>query len=191
MRYVAGKYVRDSEFKLLKQRPGSQTTWTSTQDIPSGRLGIVVYVSCYDRHWMQCWKEPKAGLFAKSVSSIARRIEAIQPEAQSTLNEGRARYEQWQIDWDESKRKWAAEELERKRQKAIAESREELTQIILAFERADQTEKALSRLSKAAENLDESERRRFNAILDEAKSLLGPEPTIQSFLAWRTPTERY
>jgi hypothetical protein len=190
MHYMAGQYIRDSDFKLLKKLSGGQTTWTSTQDIPSGRLGIVVYASCYDRQWMQCWKEPKASLFEKSVLSLARKIESVQPEAEATLNEGRARYEQSKIDWEVSRKKRAAEELERKRQKAIVESREDLMRIVLAFERADQTEKALSRLNKAAENLNESEKSRFSALLAEAKLLLGPEPTIQSFLAWKTPSER-
>jgi hypothetical protein len=44
MRYVNGKYIRESEYRPPKTSRGyADHTWTTTNDIPCGRLRLVVY----------------------------------------------------------------------------------------------------------------------------------------------------
>lgn len=43
MRYVNGKYIRESEYVPPKTRRYVDHTWTTTRDLPSGRMQLVVY----------------------------------------------------------------------------------------------------------------------------------------------------
>lgn len=189
MHYVKGEYIREAEYLALKPRVANHMTWKTTQDIPSGRFGLLIYTSYYDRNWSQYWKESKPGQLGKSALSLVKKIEEVQPEAERIVAEGRLRYEDAQIKWKAAQERREAEEREHRRQKSISESRDELMQLIQAFDKADRASKAIRRLTAAATNLGEVERQRFEVLITEAKSLLGVEPDIQSFLTWKPPSE--
>ena len=51
MRYVNGKYIRESEYVAPKNRRYIDHTWTTTRDLPSGRLRLVVYSPHCGVYW--------------------------------------------------------------------------------------------------------------------------------------------
>jgi hypothetical protein len=58
MRYVNGKYIRESEYKPPRiSRQYVDHTWTTTNNIPCGRLRLVVYSPHRDVSWSMSFQE--------------------------------------------------------------------------------------------------------------------------------------
>ena len=52
MRYLNGKYIREADYKPPKASRGyANHTWTTTKDLPCGRLRLVVYSLRHDVSW--------------------------------------------------------------------------------------------------------------------------------------------
>ena len=57
LRYLNGKYIRESEYVPPRSRHHVDHSWTTTRDLPSGRMRIVAY-SPYGRvSWSTQWQE--------------------------------------------------------------------------------------------------------------------------------------
>ena len=56
--YINGKYVRDSDHKPPKTRYADHS-WTTTRDMPCGRLRLVVYAPYRDVSWSLLFQESK------------------------------------------------------------------------------------------------------------------------------------
>jgi hypothetical protein len=51
MRYVDGKYIRKSEYVQSKFNQYHDYIWTTTRNLPAGRLCLVVYASYRNLYW--------------------------------------------------------------------------------------------------------------------------------------------
>jgi hypothetical protein len=190
MRYVNGKYVREKDYVAPKSARLSESHWRSTQDIPAGRLCLQAYTSYYDAKWEKRWKEPRQGDFLKDIGSLVRGIEQCQAEAAKTIELGRAHAEAEDARHEAMRRKWQEEESERRCLKALTESRSELAAMLEAWERADRMARFIEKLESQASSLDSEQRDRLKVLIEEAQTVMGAEPTLEEFLAWKPPRER-
>lgn len=190
MRYVNGKYVREVDYAAPKSTKGHLDHWTSTQDIPSGRLCLQLYASYYDTKWSRQWKETHSGDFIKKLASLVREVEGCQEDAARTIKLGKEHTEAEKIRYEAMRLKWEEDEKEKRRLNALKESHTELNALIEASERRDRVERFIAKIEREAVDLDESDMKRLQELIKEARQLLGNDSAIEGFMNWRSPHER-
>ncbi|MDC8758128.1 hypothetical protein [Janthinobacterium fluminis] len=190
MRYVNGKYVHEVDYVAPKSTRGLVDHWTSTQDIPSGRLCLQLYASYYDTKWSRQWKETRSGDFVKKLTSLVREVEDCQEDAASTIKLGKEHAEAEKFRYEAMRRKWKEDEEEKRRLNALKESYTELDALIEASEKRDRLERFIAKIEREVADLDEHDMKRLQELINEARQLLGNDSTIENFMNWRFPRER-
>ncbi len=157
LRYLNGKYVRESEHVTPRNRDHTGYSWTTNKDIPSGRLRIVAY-SPYGRvSWARHWQETKSASLRDQLGGIIEAIEAAAPDLVVKLDEAdreaEVRHQQWLVD--EERRRW--EEDRRRIEQSIADSRVELGKIIEQWSDVISVERFLAGVEQRAADLAEGE----------------------------------
>ncbi|RYE53028.1 MAG: hypothetical protein EOP20_14030, partial [Hyphomicrobiales bacterium] len=130
LRYLAGKYVRETDYVPPRGRHAVDHSWTTTRDLPSGRLRIIAY-SPYGRvNWSMQWQESKSAALSSQIRTIVQAIESAAPDLVVKLEEAdrqaELRHQQWLAD-EERRRQ---EDDRRRVQQSVADSRSELGQVI-------------------------------------------------------------
>ncbi|MGC1872886.1 MAG: hypothetical protein WA700_18145, partial [Acidobacteriaceae bacterium] len=73
MRYVNGKYIRESDYKPPKTSRGyADHTWTTTNDLPCGRLRLVIYSVRHDVSWSLSFQETKTRTLTEDIRKIVK-----------------------------------------------------------------------------------------------------------------------
>ena len=131
LRYVHGKYIRDADYTPPKaSHLHTDYTWTTTKDLPSGRLRLVAY-SPYGRvSWSRDWQETKKTSLAEALKGIVKAIETSAPELVLKLEEadrlGEIAHQKYLAE-EEKRRK---EEDRQRIERSVKDSQEHLGQII-------------------------------------------------------------
>jgi len=191
LRYLNGKYVRDTVELERRHSRNSHRSWTTTRDLPSGRFRLCAY-SPY--HWVdltRTWEETKAASLRPRLKGIAQEIEAMAPkladELEKARREAEIRRQQWLIEEDRRDR----EEDKRRIRQSETESDADLRQIIGTWSEVVGIERFLIGVEQRAEQLPASERQKVQDRLALARQFLGTQDPLDFFLNWRTPVERY
>jgi hypothetical protein len=190
-RYANGKYVRESEYVPPRGRYRVDHSWTTTRDLPSGRMRIVAY-SPYGRlSWSQQWQETKSASLGSQIRSIVEAIEAAAPDLVAKLEEADRQVEIRRQEWlaDEERRR--REEDRRRVEQSIADSKTELRQVIERWSDVMSVERFLAGVELRANDLPESERGEVLERLALARGFLGTQHPLDFFKSWKTPEERY
>ena len=84
--YLDGKYIPIASYlknPLIKHK--SAFSWTSSQNMPSGRLCIQAYSTYPRTKWVKQWREVKAGEFSKTLKSIVGELVGAADELDSIV----------------------------------------------------------------------------------------------------------
>ena len=191
MRYNgSGKYIKETDFVARKGVQMDHLNWRSTQDMPSGRLCLQIYTSNYDVKWSRQWKERRPEELLKKVATLVNEVLACEAEVVEAINKGKQHADAENVRWNAMQEKWQTEELERKRVKAIRESREELESLLVRSERCDRLDRFLTTFIKQTVDANDASKARLEMLIDAAMSIEGTRPTLDDFLAWKPPHER-
>lgn len=191
LRYVNGKYIRESEYLPPRSRYHADHSWTTTRDLPSGRLRIVAY-SPYNRvDWSAQWQETKSASLRSQIRTIVEALEAAAPELVAKLEdaerEAQIRHQQW-LEQEERRRR---EEDRRRIEQSIADSKTELQQVIERWSGVLSIERFLAGVEERANDLPEPDRDHVLERLALARAFLGSQDPLDFFRGWKTPDERY
>lgn len=191
LRYVNGKYIRESEYVPPRSRYHVDNSWTTTRDIPSGRMRIVAY-SPYGRvGWSTQWQESKATPLRGQIRTIVEAIEAAAPELVVKLEEAdreaEIRHQQWLAEEERRRR----EDDRRRIEQSITDSKAELRQVIERWSNVISVERFFAGVEERAGHLSEPDRLHVLERLELARAYLGSQDPIEYFRAWKTPEERY
>ncbi|HEY7810895.1 MAG TPA: hypothetical protein VIA98_10990 [Allosphingosinicella sp.] len=191
LRYVNGKYVRESEYVPPRGRYYVDHSFTTTRDLPSGRMRIVAYSPYGQVSWSKQWQETKSVSLRGQIRSIVEAIENAAPDLVAKLEEAH-----WQAQI--RRREWAAEQELRRREEdrrrveqSILDSKAELRQVIERWSDVMSIERFLAGVEQKAQNLSEPDRRHMLERLALARGFLGTQDPLDFFRAWRAPDERY
>jgi hypothetical protein len=188
MRYAGNStYVRESEVKAGKFGRKYDGNWTSTHDVPTGRLCLIAYSSYHGSKWSNQWKEKSPGKFQMQVASITKELEASKSAAQAARDKGKVDYDRMMLEREEHARRRAEEEIVRRKAVKAQESKAALVAFIEAVERADRLDRAFQVVREMAAGVDKESVEAFEAKIAIARRLLGPTPTIETFLNWVPP----
>jgi hypothetical protein len=191
LRYLNGKYIRENEYAPPRSRYHVDHSWTTTRDLPSGRMRIFAY-SPYGRvSWSAQWQEAKSASLRGQIKTIVEAIEAMAPDLVAKLEEAdrqaEIRHRQWLAEEDRRQR-----EQDRKRvEQSIADSKTELRQVIERWSDVMSIERFLSGVERQANDLPEIDRRHVLERLALARSFLGDQDPLDFFRGWKAPGERY
>ncbi len=189
-KYQDGKYVRVSELPVRKTRRYESYSWTSMHDLPSGRLCIQAYSPYQRADWKRQWRETKTGDFPGKLSAIVKELKRETATIAQLVEEGERKAEIERKEWEARQVIWRREEEERRRVKAIKDSREELAEIIKAWVKAKGIEDFFTDVERRAANLDEEQRSVVLERLTQARTLIDSTDALQWLVAWKTPEER-
>jgi hypothetical protein len=192
MRYVNGKYIRESEYVPPKaSRHYVDHTWTTKRDLPTGRLRLVVYSPYRSVSWSTWFQETKTRTLTQDIRQI---VKSIDDEAATLIEKLQAAERQAEI----RRQEWLAEE-ERQRQEddrrrqaqSIKDSRDQLEKVIQAWSKAVSLEQFFRGVEARAQTLPEAERQEVVDRLRLAREFVGTQDPLVFLRGWKTPTERY
>jgi hypothetical protein len=192
MRYVRGKYIRDSDYIPPKpSRHFVDHTWTTTQDVPSGRFRLVAYAPYYHVSWSTHWQETARASLTQQLQAIVKAMKGIAGDLAERVAEADRQSEL-------ARRAMLAEEERRRRaedQRRIhasnKESHEHLDQIIQAWAQVMNLERFFQGVQEHATSLPAGDRNTVLSRLALAREFVGSQNPLEFFLAWKTPLERY
>ena len=191
MQYVNGEYVRLTELALKRRgRTALDHGWTSTRDLPTGRLCLQAYSPYPRAEWSQQWRETKGRDISGRIPEIVRELEKATVEVARLAEEGERKAEVERQRWAVQHEQWRREEAERRTAKVLKESKEELLEIIEAWAAAKRIEEFFADAELRAQVLPGEEREHTIAQLRQARRLIGSTDALEQFQSWRTPEER-
>lgn len=191
-RYVAGKYIRESDYTPPKKGrhypPGS--TWTTEHSFPSGRLRLQAYSPYYDTQWTKHWDQAIGGELTDQIPAIVREIQKAAIHVEGLAAAAYKKAEAERLRWEEQKREWVREEARQKAAKALKDSKDELLSIIQKWSHAKHIETFFREVESAVTQLPDDQRTRFESRLQLGRKLIGDLNPLEKFVAWKSPEER-
>lgn len=192
MRYVNGKFIRNADYSP-RVRGGQlfDGTWTTTQELPSGRLRLLAYSPYWKAPWTTQWDESSTDSLTKSLPAIVSKIESAAIELAAKLEVAEREAEiarQKRVAADEARR---IDEDRRLVEKSIKDSHGELQTIIQAWAERVSIQQFLDGVAEHASLLPLEQKQQVQERLDLVRVLIGPRDPLDYFLAWKAPSERY
>lgn len=191
VRYMNGKYIRESEYVPPRSRYRADHSWTTARELPSGRMRIIAY-SPYGRvTWSMQWQETRSASLKTQLRKIVEAIEAAAPKLVAKVEEAERQAEIEHQQWLEKQERWRREEDRRRIEESVADSKTELRQVIERWSDVMSIERFLTGVEARASDLSESDRVHVLERLALARSFLGSQDPLDFFRDWKTPDERY
>jgi len=189
-RYLEGKYVRVSELGPAPRRGYGASSWTTTREVPTGRLCLQAYAPYGRASWVERWREAKPGDLLAKLKTIARALEDAAPVIAKQVEEGERQAAIERLRWEEEERAQRREEAARRRAEAVKASRTELAAIIERWAEAKRVEAFFEDAGRRAASLDDGESIAMLDRLKRARELLRGMDALQRFRSWKAPHER-
>ena len=191
LRYIDGKYIRDSDYKPPKRMTWPDHSWTTVRDMPSGRFRLVAYCAHALVSWSTSWQDTDRSTLVEQLPTITRAMKDISADL-------KARLAQAEEDDARHRREWEIEQdrLSRQRDRALIvnarnESIKQLEQIMQVWVRRNTQEAFFAGIIANAEHLPPEERAQIQERLETARQACGTIDPLAYFRDWKTPGERY
>lgn len=191
MRYVNGKYIRESEYVPPKSKRYIDHTWTTSKYLPSGRLRLIVYAPYRSVSWSMSFQEAKVRTLTQDIPQIVKSIEREVAPMIEKLREAQRQAEIRRQEWLAEEERRRQEEDRRRVAQSEKDSREQLEQVIQAWSKVISLEQFFRGVEDRAQTLPEVERQDVLDRLRQAREFVGTQNPLDFFRAWKTPIERY
>lgn len=174
----------------MTPRLGYQHTFTTTADLPIGRIRVFASASS-GANWSANWQEKIEGNLEATIPQIAKDIKRAVPTIAEQIAESRRqaeiRHQEWLVAEDRRKR---AED-RRRIEESIKTSTGQLQQVIERWQGRASVEKFFDELASAISLAPEEQRADLVERLRLAKEFAGSVDPLDFFRAWKTPNEIY
>lgn len=192
LRYVNGKYIRESDYKPGKAASRySDHSWTTTKDLPCGRLRLLVYAPYGGVSWSLLFQETESGGLKRQIPGIVKSIERSTEVLVEKVQEAEREAETRRQEWEAQREHWRQEEDRRRVAESIKASRDQLDHVIQEWTRVMSLEQFFKRVESQARDLPADRRREVLNRLELARDFAGTQDPMDFFRSWKTPTERY
>lgn len=189
--YLNGKYVPIATYlkdPLIKHT--STFSWTTSQQIPSGRLCIQAYSTYPGTKWRKQWRDSKPGELSKILKAIVIELSNSVEEISSLTQLAKLEHQEQRRQWEIQSEKNRIETERRNQAIHIKESKDELLSIIKAWAEAKQIEEFFLNALKSAEQLSPDNFELLKSKLLEARNMLGTSNALERLMKWKLPSER-
>ncbi len=191
LRYVNGKYIRETEYQANPRRYQRHHTWTTTDPLPSGRFRIAAFSPYGLMTWATTWQDKGSATIEESLPGIARKIRGAVPKLAAMIEEeqrkAEIRHQEWLIAEDRRKREADRRAIE----ESVAKSRERLGNVIEAWADRTAVERFFDEVSRRIDQIPDEERADLVERLKMARDFMGTQDPLDFFRDWRTPREIY
>ena len=178
LRYVHGKYIRDSDYIPPKpSRHYVDHTWTTTREVPSGRLRLVAYSPYWRVDWSVDWQDTKKSSLRSALNSIVKSVEESSIDLIAKLEEADRKAEIARQEERAAEERRQREEDRRRIEKSIQDSQEHLGQIIQQWSSVVNIERFLVGVEQSARELPEEDQGPVLERLKLARNFLGRQRT--------------
>jgi hypothetical protein len=192
VRYVNGRYVRESDYKPPRTSARYvDHSWTTSKDIPCGRLRLVVYAPYSGVSWSISFQESKDRPLTTEIAKIVKSMENSAEAVVEKVKEAERAAEIRRKEWEEQQERWRKEEDRRRVAESIKESREQLSTVIENWARVVSLEQFFAGIEKRIQGLPEEQRSEIMKRLTLAREFVGTQDPLDFFRSWKTPVERY
>lgn len=184
MRYAGdGKYVRVST-ESKQKRSADPLSWSTTRDVPTGRLAVQAYCPYTHADWSQQWLEERDGDLILLIPEIVAQLHAVAPTLVNQVEEGRRKAEAEYQAWQARQEAWRREEAERAAAEALRKSRENLLKLIAEWDEAKRIEAFFRDAAERVEEFPEPERSVIREQMERAKHLVEDTSSLSRLRAW-------
>jgi len=191
VRYVKGKYVRETDYvSAMRSKIGFDQTWTSQMAMASGRLCLQAYSPYYRTDWLNQWRDTKTSVVESQVKVIIKTLEQAAVEIAADVEVARRQAEAEHQQWEVQRREREREREERRVAEAIKESRKDLRDIIDRWAKANRIEQFFSDAELLAAGMEKDEKAKLLDRLRRARELIGSIDALDHFMNWKSPEER-
>jgi len=192
LRYVNGKYIRESDYKPPKTSARYvDHSWTTTKDIPCGRLRLVVYAPYRGVSWSISFQESKDRTLTTDIPKMVKSIKSSTEVLMANVKEEERQAELRHQEWAAQQERWRHEQDRRRVTESIKESREQLAKAIEDWTRVVSLEQFFSGVQSRAQDLPEEQRQEVLKRLALAREFVGTHDPLEFFRSWETPVEKY
>jgi hypothetical protein len=192
LRYVNGKYIRESGYKPPKTSARYvDHSWTTTKNIPCGRLRLVIYAPYPGVSWSISFQESKDRMLTADIPKMVKSIENSTEVLMAKVKEEEQQAELRRQKWAAQQEQWRQEEDRRRVAESIEESREELAKAIEDWARVVSLEQFFSGVQSRVQDLPEEQRQEVLERLTLAREFVGTQDPLEFFRLWKTPAEKY
>jgi hypothetical protein len=181
------KYVRLADLPVTKRRSDYRDGWMMSADMPTGRLCLQVYSPYYGVDWIQRWTENKPGDLVSRIPSIVKSLKAEAPILASKVEIERVRREQERHRHELQMEEWKRKEAEKRRLKAIQDSRDSLEAVIQTWAKVNSIRSFFDDIALSADRLGPEQRKSVLDRLEKAKDLIGDLDALKHFQSWAPP----
>lgn len=191
LRYVGGKYIRETDYVPPRRGFGGGYSFTTSKDIPSGRLRLVAYAPQGRICWSNQWQEMPTRSLMTMIPAIVRAIEAMEPELTARLEEPERKaeiaHQEWLAHMEQSRR---AEDTKRI-QESVGASTTQLGEIIDRWTKTMAVERFFQTIEDRAGDLPTAEADQLMERVKLGRSFVGANDPLAFLLDWKTPVELY
>lgn len=194
MRYVGNStYVPEADYlaNYARSRYRDDGSWSTTQEIPSGRLRLVAYSPHSRVDLLEQWEESSSPSLLKRIPDIINGIENLAGKLPDQIAEAERQMEVERRKWEEDQRRYAVKENKRRIEESTKQSREQLDGLIQQWARDRARADFLDALESGIRCQPDTERESLVERLELARNLLGSLDPIPGFRKWLAPEERY
>jgi hypothetical protein len=191
LRYVNGKYIRESDYKPKTSARYVDHNWTTTKDIPCGRLRLVVYAPYRGVSWSISFQESKDRTLTTDIPKMVKSIENSTELLMAKVKEEEGQAELRRQEWAAQEERRRHEDDRRRVAQSINESREQLAKVIEDWARVVSLEQFFSGVQSRAQDLPEEQRQEVLKRLALAREFVGTQDPLEFFRSWKTPVEKY
>ncbi|MEA1015153.1 hypothetical protein [Sphingosinicella sp. LY1275] len=191
LRYFNGRYIRESDYAAPRSTYHVDHSWTTTRDLPSGRIRIVAYSPYARVTWSRQWQETKSSSLRGQIKAIVESIEAAVPELVTMLEEADVQAELRRQQWVAEDGRRRQEEHRRRVDKSIADSKTDLRRVIERWSDIMNIERFLADVEERALDLSGTERTTVLERLALARAFVGNHDPLEIIRGWKTPEELY
>ena len=190
LRYVGDGYIRETEYQANIRRYRYQHTFTTTGELPIGRLRVFASAS-NGVDWSMSWQENSKLTLEAQLTRIAKEIRGAIPviveKAEEARRQAEIRHQEWLAAEDRRKR----QEDRRRTDESTKASKEALGKVIDRWKDRMAVERFFEELSHAIDVAPEPERTELVERLRLAMEFMGTADPLDFFRGWKTPREIY
>lgn len=192
MRYMNGKYIPVDQVPEPKRRTWAYDhSWTTKQDMTSGRLRLQAYSPYYGAEWTQLWSETKNSTLETKIKGIVQELTDAATIIAEQVAEAERLAEIRRLEWEAERERDRKEAEERRRLQTIKDSRDELGMIITAWGEAKRIEGFFDEAEKQAMLLNADQRDQVLNRIAAARNQIKAPDALTRLLNWKTGEERF
>ncbi|MDX8469776.1 hypothetical protein RFM26_29250 [Mesorhizobium sp. VK23B] len=192
MRYLNGEYHREDSRLIRSAKPWQLThSWTTDQDMPSGRFRVVVYSPKGGVDWSVSWQDTEQETLGKLIPRIVETVKGVKDNLQRLMTAADEAEAKRKKEREEEWERYLRQEDARKTAQALADSREQLAEIIDRWGRAMTVERFFADAEERLKSTDDERRQRLEERLSLARAMMESVDPLDFIESWVAPEERH